>query len=70
MTSLPPRASDMLAVRDRAIDGAGLSPARFAALPAATRTFTSKLLSMPSTQRTRLRGSALHAEAEPMARAE
>jgi hypothetical protein len=40
---LPPRASDMLAVRNRAIDGTGLSPARFAALPAATRTFTSKL---------------------------
>jgi hypothetical protein len=39
----------MLAVRDRAIDGTGLSAARFAALPAATRTFTSKLLSMPST---------------------
>ena len=50
---LPPRASDMLAVRDRAIDGTGLSPARFAALPAATRTFTSKLLNMPSTPRDR-----------------
>jgi hypothetical protein len=37
---LPPRASDMLlAVRIRAIDGKGLSPSRFAALPAATRTF-------------------------------
>jgi hypothetical protein len=35
--SLPPRASDMLAVRNRAIDGIGLSPTRFAALPAATR---------------------------------
>ena len=46
---LPPRASDMLAVRIRAIDGKGLSPSRFAALPAATRTFTSKLLNMPST---------------------
>jgi hypothetical protein len=34
--SLPPRASDMLAVRNRAIDGIGLSPTRFAALPAAT----------------------------------
>ena len=32
---LPPRASDMLAVRNRAIDGKGLSPPRFAALPAA-----------------------------------
>jgi len=36
---LPPRASDMLPVRNRAIDGIGLSPTRFAALPAATRTF-------------------------------
>jgi hypothetical protein len=44
---LPPRASDMLAVRDRAIDGTGLSPARFAALPAATRTSTSKSMPMP-----------------------
>jgi len=35
--SLPPRASDMLAVRNRAIDGRGLSPPRSAALPAATR---------------------------------
>jgi hypothetical protein len=43
----------MLAVRDRAIDGIGLSPTRFAALPAATRTFTSKLLNMPSTPRDR-----------------
>jgi len=33
----------MLAVRIRAIDGKGLSPSRFAALPAATRTFTSRL---------------------------
>ena len=40
---LPPRASDMLAVRIRAIDGKGLSPSRFAALPAATGTFTSRL---------------------------
>jgi hypothetical protein len=35
--SLPPRASDMLAVRNRAIDGTGLSPTRLAALPAVTR---------------------------------
>jgi len=40
----------MLAVRDRAIDGTGLSPARFAALPAATRTFTSKLSFILGTQ--------------------
>ena len=33
--SLPPRASDMLAVRNRAIDGRGLSPPRSAALLAA-----------------------------------
>src|SRR5271167_3901432 len=33
----------MLAVRNRAIDGAGLSPTRFAALPAATGAFTSRL---------------------------
>jgi hypothetical protein len=31
------------------------------------RTFTSKLLSMPSTQRTRYRGSALRAGPEPVA---
>jgi hypothetical protein len=37
---LPPRASDMLAVRNRAIDGKGLPPSRFAALPAATGNFT------------------------------
>jgi hypothetical protein len=41
--SLPPRASDMLAVRIRAIDGEGLSPSRFAASPAATGAFTSWL---------------------------
>ena len=35
---LPPRASDTLAVRNRAIDGKGLSPSRFAALSAATET--------------------------------
>src|SRR5262245_66216575 len=40
----------MLAVRDRAIDGTGLSPARFAALPAATRTFTSNCRSYSSHQ--------------------
>ena len=33
--SLPPRASDMLAVRNRAIDGRGLSPPRSTALLAA-----------------------------------
>src|SRR5580704_14412753 len=33
----------MLAVRIRSIDGKGLSPTRFAALPAATGTFTSRL---------------------------
>ena len=47
---LPPRASDMLAVRIRAIDGKGLSPSRFAALPAATGTFTPKLPGMSDTQ--------------------
>jgi hypothetical protein len=45
---LPPRASDMLAVRNRAIDGKGLSPSRFAALPAATETFTSRLSTVRS----------------------
>src|SRR6516162_1477586 len=33
----------MLAVRNRAIDGKGLSPSRFAVLPAATGAFTSRL---------------------------
>jgi hypothetical protein len=42
----------MLAVRDRAIDGIGLSPTRFAALPAATKTFTSKLSIVLGTQPT------------------
>ena len=40
-SSLPPRASGMLAVRDRAIDGRGLSPPRSAALQAATYVFES-----------------------------
>ena len=45
---LPPRASDTLAVRNRAIDGKDLSPSRFAALPAATGTFTSRLSTVRS----------------------
>jgi hypothetical protein len=45
--SLPPRASDMLAVRNRAIDGIGLSPTRFAALPAATGNCTPSLSQIP-----------------------
>ena len=44
---LPPRASDMLAVRNRAIDGKGLSPSRFAALPAATGNFPPSLSPIP-----------------------